>query len=100
MSSMTDGPALITHPVIAGSGRPLFEPGDPHTRLELVDSAVSSRVDMADRSRLRWWGEVRRVGLSGLEPLTSALSGRFGPPEHAKRRRRVAVNSRPDKAQR
>jgi len=49
---MTD--ALITHPVLAGSGRRLFEPGDPHTRLELVDSAVSSRVDMADRSRLRW----------------------------------------------
>ena len=43
---------------------------------------------------------VRWVGLSGLEPLTSALSGRFRPPEHAKRRQRVAVNSRPDKAQR
>src|SRR5215216_774314 len=42
----------------------------------------------------------REVGLSGLEPLTSALSGRFRPPEHAKRRQRVAVNSRPDKAQR
>jgi ABC-2 type transport system permease protein len=43
---------------------------------------------------------VRWVGLSGLEPLTSALSGRLRPPEHAKRRQRVAVNSRPDKAQR
>jgi hypothetical protein len=37
-----------------------------------------------------------RVGLSGLEPLTSALSGRFRTPEDAKRRQRVAVNSRPD----
>ena len=27
---------LITHPVIAGEGRHLFEPGDPTTRLELV----------------------------------------------------------------
>jgi hypothetical protein len=43
---------------------------------------------------------VRWVGLSGLEPLTSALSGRFRPPEHANRRQRVAVNSRADKAQR
>jgi hypothetical protein len=40
---MTDGPALITHPVIAGSGRRLFEPGDPRTPLELVDSAVSAK---------------------------------------------------------
>jgi len=39
---MADGPALITHPVIAGSGRRLFEPGDSHSRLELVDSAVST----------------------------------------------------------
>jgi hypothetical protein len=43
---------------------------------------------------------LARVGLSGLEPLTSALSGRFRTPEDAKRRQRVAVNSRPDKAQR
>ena len=43
---------------------------------------------------------VNRVGLSGLEPLTSALSGRFRPPDHANRRQRVAVNSPPDKAQR
>jgi hypothetical protein len=43
---------------------------------------------------------AKGVGLSGLEPLTSALSGRFRPPEHARKRQRVAVNSRSDKAQR
>jgi hypothetical protein len=40
------------------------------------------------------------VGLSGLEPLTSALSGRFKTPGHAKRRPPVRVNSPLDKAQR
>ncbi|MCA5922640.1 MULTISPECIES: dihydrofolate reductase family protein [Curtobacterium] len=34
---------LMIHPAIAGSGRRLFEPTDPATRLRLVDSTVTSR---------------------------------------------------------
>jgi hypothetical protein len=34
---------LITHPVIAGSGRHLFEPADPTTRLVLTDCVRTSR---------------------------------------------------------
>jgi len=34
---------LITHPVIAGEGRHLFEPGDPTTRLELVRGRTTSK---------------------------------------------------------
>ena len=37
-AGLLDALVLITHPVIAGSGRHLFEPGDPTTRLTLVDS--------------------------------------------------------------
>jgi len=32
----------MVHPVIAGAGRHLFEPGDPLTRLELRDSSITS----------------------------------------------------------
>ena len=44
------------------------------------------RVDMADQSRLCWceWSSGR-VGLSGPEPLTSALSGPARPPTNALR---------------
>lgn len=38
-AGLLDRLTLITHPVVAGSGRRLFEPGDPHTRLALVDSS-------------------------------------------------------------
>lgn len=34
---------LMIHPAIAGSGRKLFEPTDPATRLRLVDSTVTSK---------------------------------------------------------
>jgi len=34
---------LMVHPAIAGSGRKLFEPTDPPTRLRLVDSTVTSK---------------------------------------------------------
>ncbi len=34
---------LMIHPAIAGSGRKLFEPTDPPTRLRLVDSTVTSK---------------------------------------------------------
>jgi hypothetical protein len=33
----------MTHPVIAGSGRRLFEDGDPLTRLELQDQYRTSK---------------------------------------------------------
>jgi dihydrofolate reductase len=36
-AGLLDEMQLITHPVIAGAGRHLFEPGDPTTLLELVD---------------------------------------------------------------
>lgn len=35
-AGLMDELSLITHPVVAGEGRHLFEPGDPTTRLELV----------------------------------------------------------------
>ncbi|WP_298461860.1 dihydrofolate reductase family protein [uncultured Cellulomonas sp.] len=36
-AGVLDSLMLMTHPVVAGSGRHLFEPGDPLTRLALVD---------------------------------------------------------------
>jgi hypothetical protein len=33
----------MTHPVIAGSGRRLFEDGDPLTRLVLQDQSTTSK---------------------------------------------------------
>lgn len=43
---------LITHPVIAGNGRHLFEPGDPTTRLALVGSQVTSKGNVVQTYRL------------------------------------------------
>jgi dihydrofolate reductase len=37
-AGLLDSLSLITHPVVAGTGRHLFEPGDPTTRLLLQDS--------------------------------------------------------------
>jgi len=34
---------LTTHPVVAGSGKRLFEPGDPQTRLTLVEGSITSK---------------------------------------------------------
>ena len=36
-AGLLDSLTLLTHPVVAGSGRHLFEAGDPLTRLALVD---------------------------------------------------------------
>jgi len=44
---------LITHPVIAGAGRHLFEPTHPTTRLELLGSTTTSRGNALLRYRLR-----------------------------------------------
>lgn len=41
-AGLIDSLTLMTHPVIAGSGRQLFEPGDPVTRLTLQSSRVTS----------------------------------------------------------
>ena len=42
-AGLIDSLTLMTHPVIAGSGRHLFEAGDPVTRLELQDSRITSK---------------------------------------------------------
>jgi dihydrofolate reductase len=42
-AGLMDELSLITHPVVAGEGRHLFEPGDPTTRLELVRCDVTSK---------------------------------------------------------
>ncbi len=44
---------LITHPVIAGEGRHLFEPGDPTTRLELVRCEISPKGNVVQTYRKR-----------------------------------------------
>jgi dihydrofolate reductase len=42
-SGVLDSLTLMIHPVIAGSGRRLFEATDPTTRLELVESTITSK---------------------------------------------------------
>lgn len=42
---------LITHPVVAGEGRHLFEPGDPVTRLELVRSTTTPKGNVVQTYR-------------------------------------------------
>lgn len=42
-AGLMDTMMLITHPVIAGGGRHLFEPGDPTTRLELQGSQQTEK---------------------------------------------------------
>jgi dihydrofolate reductase len=42
-AGLLDSLTLMTHPVIAGSGRRLFEDGDPTTRLELQDQYRTSK---------------------------------------------------------
>lgn len=42
-AGLLDELVLITHPVIAGAGRHLFEPGDPSTRLVLLDSRTTEK---------------------------------------------------------
>jgi dihydrofolate reductase len=45
-AGLLDSLMLMVHPVIAGSGRKLFEDGDPVTRLELQDSERTSKGNM------------------------------------------------------
>ena len=42
-AGLMDELSLITHPVVAGEGRHLFEPGDPTTRLELIRCDVTPK---------------------------------------------------------
>jgi dihydrofolate reductase len=42
-AGLLDALTLTTHPVIAGTGRRLFETGDPQTRLTLLDSSTTSK---------------------------------------------------------
>jgi dihydrofolate reductase len=42
-AGLLDSLQLITHPVVAGAGRRLFEPGDPTTRLVLQDTLRTSK---------------------------------------------------------
>ena len=45
--------SLITHPVVAGKGRHLFEPGDPTTRLDLIRCDVTSKGNVIQVYRRR-----------------------------------------------
>lgn len=40
-AGLLDALTLMIHPVVAGNGKRLFEPGDPQTRLKLVDSSIT-----------------------------------------------------------
>jgi dihydrofolate reductase len=52
-AGLLDELVLITHPVVAGSGRRLFEPGDPTTRLVLVDSVKTQKGNVVSTYALR-----------------------------------------------
>ena len=43
----------MTHPVVAGTGRRLFEDGDPLTRLELKDQYGTSKGNVVSTYTLR-----------------------------------------------
>ena len=42
-AGLLDALTLTTHPVVAGSGRRLFEPNDPQTCLELTSASTTSK---------------------------------------------------------
>lgn len=42
-AGVLDALTLTVHPVVAGAGKHLFEPGDDTTRLELVDGSTTSK---------------------------------------------------------
>jgi dihydrofolate reductase len=52
-AGLVDELTLITHPVVAGKGRHLFEPTDPATRLELRRASVSSKGNVMATYGLR-----------------------------------------------
>lgn len=52
-AGLLDELTLITHPVIAGTGRRLFEPTDPMTRLELRDCRRTGKGNVVATYSLR-----------------------------------------------
>ena len=52
-AGLLDELTLITHPVIAGKGRHLFEPGDPVTRLELRDTYRTAKGNVVSTYGMR-----------------------------------------------
>lgn len=52
-AGLLDELTLLTHPVVAGAGRHLFEPADPITRLELTDSKQTSKGNIIQTYRRR-----------------------------------------------
>ena len=52
-AGLLDELTLITHPVIAGKGRHLFEPADPTTRLELRDLVRTEKGNVVATYALR-----------------------------------------------
>lgn len=52
-AGLLDRLTLITHPVVAGSGRHLFQPDDPTTRLTLVESSTTSKGNVLATYALR-----------------------------------------------
>jgi dihydrofolate reductase len=52
-AGLLDELTLITHPVIAGSGRRLFESTDPVTRLALKDLLRTSKGNVVSTYRIR-----------------------------------------------
>ncbi|MET4144353.1 dihydrofolate reductase family protein [Arthrobacter sp. UYCo732] len=52
-AGLLDELTLITHPVVAGSGRHLFEPNDPTTRLSLEDQYKTAKGNVVSTYTLR-----------------------------------------------
>ncbi|SMQ86047.1 Dihydrofolate reductase [Devosia lucknowensis] len=52
-AGLMDELSLITHPVVAGQGRHLFEPSDPTTRLELLRCETTSKGNVVQVYRRR-----------------------------------------------
>jgi dihydrofolate reductase len=52
-AGVLDELTLMTHPVVAGSGRRLFEDGDPLTRLELKDQYRTSKGNVVSTYSVR-----------------------------------------------
>jgi dihydrofolate reductase len=52
-AGLLDELTLMTHPVVAGSGRRLFEDGDPLTRLELKDQYRTSKGNVVSTYSVR-----------------------------------------------
>lgn len=42
-AGLLDSVTLTVHPVVAGAGKHLFEPGDPTTRLEVVEATTTGK---------------------------------------------------------